>query len=1441
MRLRSGNRSLSDFSYVALPLILLLLVGSPFVSIAQAQASAADSSQYADHGFAALAADDRVTLSSLEALTGGSVSVSAFEQVIQKVFLSLNVREVLLDIGWQNFTAGSPPYQTWVNNWFTASDVMGLTNVLYVGQLTSAGFGSPWVDSLISIDPTVATYYSNGTRAAFVSLDNPEVARYLESDLTILYSYYGMYPSWVGLGTGSSQSNPYYAQGGSVPIVGYSNVSISSFVNSPYYNADVNGTGYLPDGKLDALWSEYRNVQPGIVLSSGMWMTSTAYQVYGGSSAPSYVEMRFEIPTASSVLQMSWYGDEVGSPGKLSATIFGDKNGLLDSGDKLANVNMSASLFTNSIGWQTGMRTSGNFSAGWYWVVFSSPSSDRSDYYTFYLKDYSINNATALAAQAAIGPGFQKASTILWLMNQAGQNLAIYPYEEAGIGAPAQVITATHTFTFNTVFLFLSDRAYNTANATVTISDQNDGDKTVATGLLSQTVTQGLENWIPIPLNSNVTTVPGHKYLLTVSDPSVTWTTVMRYEIVNPPQAGFQNQTQTLLFQLANVDWTQGLRNWGGMTSTGNDAVTTGGMNAVRFSPSTNETLKSVQILMYSTSAASRNYSSGTFSVQIWGSKPDGSAPEGPVQQQVSVPAASVPQNGLLNVTGFDASVTGGKDYWIVFSASSTERFTFGRLTSPFEFLVLVSGNGGASWSIPSEGPTEFAFTIALSKETIGTFVAGSTGASLTPDSLFAQPFVASSNTTVEGVYIGPLTPGPHLLVSINPTGAGGKPAVSPLGSGVYDAGNITLDYGPEFVQFSSVAHLQKGQEYWIVIRPIGGDYQVGSLIYLEGAPSVPSNSSDVVSDDNGLTWKVLGNTTTLISEYLLETPPTQPPQYNTQVLFSDLSTNHDFSVSSGPLQGWNAYIQSSELSTFNGVAQWLSNLTGRGFEFYTTAQTNVVSQLNLQHLIILPSANSTLTCQDFLSQEESSVASGGAQFTYAPLSLLQRCSSNGVSDLAKQLSYVPYAGNVFGLSTSGDILVIGDNQAANLANYLSNAFDTTYLNSTDNPNLQIGSNLSSFGAILWVSSSNEQVSAAVAAQLGRYVLEGGELLTTDPPIANLSTLAIPNRANASGTSILNSSSFLQTALAHTTYAEESFQEETTNTSVNVRSSDLSISARVIGLGKVISIGFATSSFIQISAQTAVISNILASAVGAQTPFWYELPDLQAGSGDTYTIEGTYGHPLVVWVYNPATSPSNFTLDLNGTYYGVPFSWKAIEIPGLGTTVGVGSNVTIRTMVPAGTLIGVVVTPRNEPLIGYSSAVVQTQFAYPDQSLYSITGTLNQSVLVSISTNNSVSRILLNDRTSLPQTQSQAQLYNATSGWYFDSGTDTLFIKYQSTGLDTLRFLYYAAPASTPSVLPQQTLITLFEALIAIEVATFAFLALRRRRHGPRKQETTNI
>ena len=1432
MQLRGGSRSFSYPSYAASALILLLLVGSPFVSIAQGQTDTASTSQYADHGFAALAAGDRVTLSSLEASTGGNLSIGAFEQVIRDVFLPQNVREVLLDVGWQNFTAGNPPYQAWVSNWFTASDVMGISNVLYVGQLTAGGFESPWVDSLISKDPTVATYYANGTRAAFVSLDSPEVARYIEVDLGILYSYYGTHASWVGLGTGSSDSNPYYAEGASVPLVGYSNLSISSFVNSPYYSAIVNATGYLPDGELDDLWSEYRNVQPGVVLSSGLWMTSSPYQVYGGGSASSFVEMRFEIPSNATTLQVQWYGNEVGNPGSLNVTIFGDKNGALDPTEKLASSNANYSSFTNSTGWQSGVQATGSFSAGYYWIKFSSPSSDKSNYYTVYLKDYLINNATAYTQQTSIGPGLQIGSTILWLKNQAGENLTIYPYQEAYVGAPQQAFTATSAYSFNTAFIWLSDRAYNTANATLTIYDTTDHNKIVATGLLSQTLVQGLLGWVPIALNGSVTTVPGHNYLLTVSDPSVTWITAMRYVITNPPQAGFQDQTQTLLFELGNLVWSQGAQNWGEMTDTGNDAVTTGYMNTVRFSPNYNETVRSVQMLMDSPQGTAQNYSLGAISIAIWDSNPDGLTPKGPPLQQLSVPATLVPQNGFLDVSGFNTSVTVGKDYWIVFSTNSTERFTFARLTNSFESLVLISNNGGTSWVSPGEGPTDYAFTVTLSKETLGTFVAGQISTALTPNSLFAQPFIASSNSSVEGVYLGPLVgEGPQLLVSITPTGSGGEPAVSPLGSGVYDAGNITIDYSPEFVQFSSVVHLQKGDEYWITVRPIGKDYKINSLVYLESDPNVPTNSSAVVSNDNGLTWNRISNTTSLIPDYLLETPPTEPPQYTAQVLASDLSTNFDVPVASGPLQGWNAYVQASELSTFNAVTQYLSNFAGRGFEFYASAQVNVVNQLNLKDIVILPTTNSTSTCEGLLTGEESAIASGGSQFTYAPLAMLQQCSSNGIAGLAQQLNYIPYVGEDFGLGTSNNVLVVGDQSAANLTSYLSNAFNATYVNLSLDPGLTIQGNLSSFKAILWVSSSNGTVSSAVSSLLAHYVRQGGELVTTDAGLANLSAFTpVP----AKGAPLLNASSYLRTALSHTGYANNSFQVTVTNSSLTARSTDLSISAVDLGLGKVVFIGFGSSSFTQTSDRSVVISNVLSDAASVPPPFWYGTGDAQASSTVVYSVQGTYGGPLLVWMYNPAGSASTLSLGLNGSYYGVPSSWKTIELLGLGVTLGSGSDIGIQATVPSDTLVGVLIVPRSEPLISYSSGSVQTQFAYPDQSLYSIAGTYNQSILVMISTNESANQILLNDRTGLPQMSSAGQLYNSTSGWYFDGNTDSLFVKYQSTGADTLRFVFYTPPVSPPAVFPAQTVTTIFEAAIAVEIVALAFLAFRGRRHGSR-------
>lgn len=265
-------------------------------------------------------------------------------------------------------------------------------------------------------------------------------------------------------------------------------------MNSGYYSSDVNGTGFLPNGKIDPLWASYRNVQPSVLLSSGIgFLTSSPANVYGNGSLSNYVEMRFELPVNVSSLGVSWYGNEVGSPGPMVVVLHADVNGSLDSSRQLAVYEVSASSFTNETGWQSDPSVPINLTSGYYWVTFSSPSSNSDDYYQIYINDNSlINSAISYAQESYVGPGFQHGSTILWIKGNMGQTLSLYPYEQAVIdNSNSQTFVATNSFSFNTVFLFLVDRIYNPTNGTITVSDMSDGGETLATGILSQQLLHG--------------------------------------------------------------------------------------------------------------------------------------------------------------------------------------------------------------------------------------------------------------------------------------------------------------------------------------------------------------------------------------------------------------------------------------------------------------------------------------------------------------------------------------------------------------------------------------------------------------------------------------------------------------------------------------------------------------------------------------------------------------------------------------------------------------------------------------------------------------------------------------------------------------------------------------------------------------------------------------
>lgn len=1018
-----SDDSLTGRPLAAIAVIILLLAGSPQALTAsqatpqQQPASPGGVHPFLNHGIELMNSSDRITLAWLDGTTHGNLTLPAFEKVIQSSLLTLGVRKVLLDVGWQNYTFGAIQEQQWVGNWLSACDALGVQNLLYLGQLTQGGYGSTWAKSLIAADPSAQTYFSDGTASPFISVDNPDVAKAIEVDLGMLYSYYGSHASWVGLGTGYPRSDPYFHNGSTMPIMGYSNATLQAFVNSPFFARDTNQTGFFGNGTGDKLWSSFKQVEPSEMMNSGGWMTSSGEPVFGSQSSGDRVAMRFFLPENESEMQLSWYGDKVGQAGDLVAQLVHDENGsLLMTANATVPITQSASDIIATVGWQPGIRFTGSFSTGNYWVVFSSPSSDSKNYVSVYMRDYRIGSFVAYYQQ---GGGKQIGYTVLWIRDGKGTDLQIYPYQNAYVPSRAQTFVASQSFSFNTVFLFLSDRHYDPTNGTLIITDITRGHSVEATGVLSQALTHGLLNWTPIELDKVVTTVPGDNYSISITEPQngYSWIVVVRGVTVDPPEIGFQGQASSWLFRLDLMNWSQPHLSYSVITSNGADYVRSGHPDAIRFSPSQDETLQSIGLLMKNLDAANPSYASGSLTLGVWNSSLDGSQPSTKLAA-VNITAPKIPENGWLNASGLHQPLVGGDYYWLVISTDSNAGFTLSRLTSPYESSVKVSYDGGRTWSLPTEGPSEYSYILTLSKETLGPAVSDVSQVQLSETSEFGQPIQVSEATQVKGVYIGVFdrerstAPNDHIVVSIHPDNGKGKPSQTALASGIYYGDNITF-YSPDYIQFTSVARLESEQTYWIVIQPVGGSYYVSPDVYLSRAPAASTNA--MVSNDAGFSWQRYSNNTTTLS-YMLASPIQPSPTFDTKQLYLDLEKFHHFPIDTVPLKGWSAYVQFSELAITNDVASWLNKQTGRSWEVAVSAQPSVLEEANYTAITPLPANNQFASCADAEQYLLTKAPVSNTQFyDVGNLELLAHCTSFSMSSFAQVLSYLqsyPSAGS---------------------------------------------------------------------------------------------------------------------------------------------------------------------------------------------------------------------------------------------------------------------------------------------------------------------------------------------------------------------------------------------------------------------------------------------
>ena len=1014
---------MNDKALTAVALIALLAFSPQALAAGQtahSTTSRTNDSAFIDHGITLMNSEDRVTLSWLSSQTNGVLTVPAFENVIQSNLLAVGVRQVLLDIGWQNYAVGAVQDQPWVKNWLTACDALGVQNLLYLGQLTQGGYDSTWAQSLIAADPSTQTYFADGTAARFVSVDNADVAKAIEVDLQTLYSYYGGHTSWVGIGTGYPRSDPYFPTNATMPIMGYSNATLQAFANSPFFG---NGTGGL-------LSSSFKQVEPSQSVTSGGWMTSSGEPVYGSQSSGNRVAMKFFLPKNVSEMQLSWYGNKVGQAGSLLAQLVPDHNGSLVVGDATGTATQQASSISVTAGWQPSLQFIGDFVSGNYWVVFSSPSSDSGNYVTVYMRDYQVGNYVAYFQQ---GVDKQIGYTTLWIRDGQGMDLQIYPYQNSYIPAGAQTFATSQSFSFNTVFLFLSDRDYNPTNGTLVITDITAGGTVQATGVLSQALTHGLQNWTPIQLDKVVNTVPGDNYSISITEPQngYSWSVVVRGVTTDPAKAGFQGQASYWLFRLDLMTWSQPHFSYSVITSNGADDVRSGHLDAIQFMPSQNETLEYTSLLMRNAGTANSTYSTGSLTLGVWTSTLNGSQP---YQQlaSINITASKIPENGWLNSSALHASLVGGDSYWLVISTNSSSPFVLARLTSPYQSDVLVSDNGGRTWAAPAEGPSEYSFSLILSKETLGPAVSDVPQVLLSQTSELGQPIQVTTPTQVKGVYLGVFErqssaepPNDHILVSIHPDNGNGKPSQTSLASGVYYGDNITF-YSPDYIQFTTVARLSPGQTYWIVVQPVGGNYYIFPDVYLARAPTTSPNV--MISNDAGFTWQRYSNQTTTLS-YMLASPVQPSPTYNTTQLYQDLENLHDFPVGTTPLKGWPAYVQYSELALVNEVASWMNQETGRGWEVAVSAQPSVIDAGNYSAITPLPASNPYVTCADSEQYLLTQAPVLNTQlYDVGNLQLLDSCTSFSMASFAQILGYLQfYPGGGTSQNTSSALWQTGE------------------------------------------------------------------------------------------------------------------------------------------------------------------------------------------------------------------------------------------------------------------------------------------------------------------------------------------------------------------------------------------------------------------------------
>jgi hypothetical protein len=168
-----------------------------------------------------------------------------------------------------------------------------------------------------------------------------------------------------------------------------------------------------------------------------------------------------------------------------------------------------------------------------------------------------------------------------------------------------------------------------------------------------------------------------------------------------------------------------------------------------------------------------------------------------------------------------------------------------------------------------------------------------------------------------------------------------------------------------------------------------------------------------------------------------------------------------------------------------------------------------------------------------------------------------------------------------------------------------------------------------------------------------------------------------------------------------------------------------------------------------------------------------------------YSICGRPGSPVLLWVSNN-NETTRFEIHLNASFYGIDEKgWLALDVQRWRVVAkGSGEDIAISTDVPAKSWMPIYIMNATSNLRAtYSNLPVASEEIDQKSGSYTLVGFYNQTGWLVVSSLTSPTTVIANNTGTLSQSQSIENLNNSTvkTGWYYNSDSKLLFIKFRTT------------------------------------------------------------